>query len=336
LDYDKEEGCSIELDVQFIESGSPDIILTHDRYSEEELSSPIVFSHESDGYLVCSVFAKGKGIVRVGPIHFRHSRLGAGQFIAGGKRICDGNRQELFYYFHPGNLKPPLNIYFAGYKQEEGFGGYMMMKRFGHPFLLIYDPRLEGGKFFLGGSDLEETLVQTIRDHMDLLAFNEEDLIFSGISMGSFAALHYGFKFKAYAIIVCKPILNAVYMADRTRLVRPDEFLTILDIVRYWDKTDENGNLVPLKKFHEELEAQWSGGDGFGNTKVLIAYMEQDDYDDQAYYYILKTQSCKNTEIIGKGYQGRHNDQNAEIAAWFSSQFNRTIKEFSESKNEQS
>ena len=37
------------------------------------------------------------------------------------------------YTFHPGDLKPPLNVYFSGYRTAEGFEGYFMMKRMNAP-----------------------------------------------------------------------------------------------------------------------------------------------------------------------------------------------------------
>ena len=333
-EYKIDEGCSLEFDMQFVQSGSSDEILFQKRYSEEELKSPILFSNSSNGYLICSVFVKGNGLIRIGPVHYRNSRLGAGEFLPGGKRLCDTNRQELFYYFHPGNLKPPFSVYFSCYRPEEGFEGYSVIKSFGHPFLLITDPRLEVGSFYVGSNDLENQLAEIIRKYIDILGFEEEDVIFSGLAMGSFGALYYGSKFKAHSIIVCKPIVDVDYVAERTRLVRPYDFLTSLDIVKYCDKTDDDGNPVSMKESYEELLKRWSEGEGFGDTKLVIAHMEQDDIDDQAYFNIINTQAGKQTTIIAKGYQGRHNDENTKIVDWFVNQYNRVIKEYKEAKNE--
>ena len=33
-------------------------------------------------------------------------------------------------------MKPPLNVYFSGYRTAEGFEGYYMMKRMNAPFYL--------------------------------------------------------------------------------------------------------------------------------------------------------------------------------------------------------
>ncbi|MFC4241966.1 accessory Sec system protein Asp2 [Gryllotalpicola reticulitermitis] len=323
-EYVKDDGCEIELVVQLIQSGTSDVIAYHRRYSEEELAEPIVFAHPTSGYLSCSIFARGKGQVKVGPIHYRHSRLGAGEFLPGGKRLVDSRREELFYFFHPGDLTPPLNIYFAGYRPAEGFEGYFMMSGLGHPFLLITDPRLEGGRFYLGSDELEGQLRQVIRELIDALGFHEEDVIFSGLSMGSFGALYYGSQFKALAIIAGKPMIDLGYVAARGRLVRPKDFLTIFDIVNFWNRADAPS----VDSFTRGLVERWNGDPGFGDTKILMSYMEQDDYDDRAYYTLLNSQTGKPTTVIARGYQGRHNDDSASIVTWFVNQYRRVIDEY--------
>jgi|GEM_PF-67380 len=56
--------------------------------------------------------------------------------------------------------------------------------------------------------------------------------------------------------------------------------------------------------------------------------MQQDDYDDEAYFTLLRTQTGKTTTVIARGYQGRHNDDSASIVAWFVNQYTRVITEF--------
>ncbi|AYG05168.1 accessory Sec system protein Asp2 [Gryllotalpicola protaetiae] len=327
-----DSGVELELVVQLIRSGSSDVIADQRTYSQAELAEPIVFEHASSGYLSCSIFARGHGLVKVGPIHYRHSRLGAGQFIPGGKRLVDSRREELFYYFHPGDLKPPLNIYFAGYRPAEGFEGFFMMAGLGHPFLLFSDPRLEGGRFYLGSDELEGQVRQVIRELIDSLGFREEDVIFSGLSMGSFGALYYGSQFNAQAIIAGKPIIDLGYVAERGRLVRPRDFLTVFDMVNFWDRTDGDGNRISVDSFTQGLIDRWNGEPGFGDTKILMSYMMQDDYDDQAYYTLLNSQTGKPTTVIARGYQGRHNDDSASIVTWFLNQYRRVIDEYVESR----
>lgn len=327
-EYVKDDGCRIELVVQLIQSGTPDVIAYQRSYSEAEMAEPIVFSHPTSGYLSCSIFATGHGLVKVGPVHYRHSRLGAGHFLPGGRRIVDSRREELFYYFHPGDLTPPLNVYFAGYRPAEGFEGYFMMAGLGHPFLLVTDPRLEGGRFYLGSDELESGLRQVIREHIDSLGFRDEDVIFSGLSMGSFGALYYGSQFRALAIIAGKPIVDLGYVAERGRLVRPREFLTVFDIVNFWNEAGRGREATTVDDFTRALVERWNGDPGFGDTKVLMAYMEQDDYDDEAYYTLLNSQTGKPTTVIARGYQGRHNDDSASIVAWFVNQYRRVIDDY--------
>jgi len=330
-EYVKDPGCEIELSLQLIQSGTPDVIAFQKRYSEAEMAEPIVFSHPTSGYLSCSVFAKGAGQVKVGPLHYRHSRLGAGHFLPGGERIVDGGREELFTYFHPGDLSPPLSIYFAGYRPAEGFEGYFMMEGLGHPFLLVTDPRLEGGRFYLGSEELESRLVEAIHDRIDSLGFGERDVIFSGLSMGSFGALYYGSRFDAHAIIAGKPIVDLGHVAERARLVRPDDFFTILDIVNFWSREGRGGEGT-VDGFTQDLIARWNAEPGFGETKILMSYMEQDDYDDEAYYTLLGSQTGKPTTVIARGYQGRHNDDSTSIVTWFSNQYRRVIDEYREAR----
>lgn len=327
-EYVRDAGCEIELSVQLVQSGSPEVIAFQKRYSEADMAEPIVFDHPTSGYLSCSVFAKGTGRVKVGPIHYRHSRLGAGHFLPGGERIVDSGREELFAYFHPGNLQPPLNIYFAGYRPAEGFEGYYMMLSLGHPFVLISDPRLEGGRFYLGSPELESRLMGVIHGRLRGLGFEEEDVIFSGLSMGSFGALYYGSRFRAHAIIAGKPIVDLGYLAERGRLVRPNDFFTIFDIVNFWKRKGREGDGEDIDGFTRDLLARWRGDPGLGETRILLSYMLQDDYDDRAYYALLDSQTGKPTTVIARGYQGRHNDDSKSIVTWFSNQYRRVIDEY--------
>jgi len=326
-EYVTDPGCEIELSVQLVQSGTPDTIVFQRRYAEAELAEPIVIESPTSGYLSCSVFAKGTGQVKVGPIHYRHSRQGAGHFLPGGERIVDSRREELFTYFHPGDLTPPLNIYFAGYRPAEGFEGYFMMQGLGHPFLLVTDPRLEGGRFYLGSQELEGRLLQVIRDRIEALGFGEEDVIFSGLSMGSFGALYYGSQLSPHAIIAGKPIIDLGHLAERGRLVRPNDFFTIFDIVSFWEREGRPGE-ESVDGFTRDLVARWNAEPGFGDTKILLSYMLQDDYDDEAYYTLLTSQTGKPTTVIARGYQGRHNDDSASIVTWFSNQYRRVIEEY--------
>ena len=328
LEYEIEEGCEIALDLHLVPLDQPEVIRLKRRYNQTELQEPLYFDHTESGYLVASIYARGEGLLRIGALHYRHARREVGHFLPGGIRLVDSNRQELFAYYHPGNLKPPLNIYFSGYRPAEGFEGYYMMKSMEHPFLLFTDPRFEGGAFYLGSSELEQQVHNVIQSTMSRLHFREQDLIFSGLSMGTMAALYYGSRYQAYAIIVGKPILDLLYVAYQTPLVRPYEFLTILDIVKYWDKADEEGAEIPIGTFTKDLLDSWREATVFQQTKIAVAHMLDDDYDDQAYYRLLESQLGKDTVIYSRAYQGRHNDQTDKIVNWFVQQYRRLIKEY--------
>ena len=53
-------------------------------------------------------------------------------------------------------------MYFSGYRPE-GFEGYFMMNKMNAPFILIGDPRLEGGSFYLGSETFEQGIINVIQ-----------------------------------------------------------------------------------------------------------------------------------------------------------------------------
>lgn len=280
-----------------------------------------------------NVFVKGQGKLSLGPLHMRYSRGKFGQYLLGGERLFDENREELACYFHPGNLKPPLNIYFSGYRTAEGFEGFFMMKGFDHPYLLVTDPRLEGGDFYMASDELEKLLIKKIKDTLDDLGFDHDQVIFSGLSMGTFGDLYYGSFFSPYAIIVGKPLIHISQVARNLRIKRPNEFMTSLDMVlKELGKVTEEG----LDQLDQLLSRRLKLAD-FDRTTLAIAYMEQDDYDTTAYYSILDCLAESSSRIISRGYMGRHNDESQKIGSWFVNQYRRLLANFEgEEENENS
>ncbi|MCR8968375.1 accessory Sec system protein Asp2 [Facklamia sp. 7083-14-GEN3] len=274
-------------------------------------------------YLSVSLMAKGHGKLSVGALHWRHSRENQSTLIPGGKRYFDQNREEILYYFSPGNLKPPLNIYFSGYRPAEGFEGYGMMKGLKHPYLLLSDPRVEGGSFYIGSKEYEEGVLAIIKEHIELLGFSNHQTIFSGLSMGTFGALYYGSQFSPYAIIIGKPIIYLSYVAERIVLERPDEFYTILDVALKNKYRLENSQVKDLDRI---LMQKIKAAD-LSQTTLAIAYMLHDDYDDRALSSLLMGLQDQNTHIISRGFEGRHNDNSPAINRWFLSQYRRLLKE---------
>lgn len=47
-------------------------------------------------------------------------------------------------------------------------------------------PRIEGGAFYLGSEDYENGIKDVIQGALDYLGFTHDQLILSGLSMGSF------------------------------------------------------------------------------------------------------------------------------------------------------
>lgn len=273
-------------------------------------------------YMNFSLEVKGTGELRLGTLHVRNSRQGFGTFLAGGRRFADRNRREFCSYFDPMDLKPPLNVYYSGYRTAEGFEGYYMMRNLGAPFLLFTDPRLEGGCFYLGSEEYENAILETIRSAMSYLGFGRDDLIMSGISMGTSGALYYGVQLRPHAIILGKPLINLGDIADNEKKIRPGGFPTSLDVML--TQTGEASS--------ERIEAMnrrmWDKIDSANlkNVRIAISYMQQDDYDMTAYEDLLNHLEKKDVRIYGKGLLGRHNDNTKGVLEWLLSRYRNIMR----------
>lgn len=237
-----------------------------------------------------SLEVKGSGELTIGTLHARWGRDGAGDFISGGKRIVDpATREDIAYYFNPGDLKPPLNVYFSGAREREGFEGYFLMKRLNAPMLLFTDMRLAVGGFY---DDAEgyfgKKIIEVIKQTLKKLGFDSSQLVMTGISMGTYPAIKYGAKLKPYAINVAKPLLNLGYIARRAALDRPGGFDTIFDVDGAINRSLSFEKLKELdQKTMNEL-----GQSDLSQTRLFVAYMKNDDYDDHAVAE-LKVTRCK-------------------------------------------
>ncbi|TNU77505.1 accessory Sec system protein Asp2 [Lactococcus lactis] len=294
-------------------------------YSESEIKRGIEVTHEEGktAELNFSLYVTGEGYLNIGTLHYRDSRNKYGEFLLGGEKVSDFRNEEIFYYFNPGDLKPPLNIYFSGYRTLEGFEGFYMMKELGAPFLLIADTRLEGGSFYLGSEELEKKLLDIILYHLNKLGFSRNELILSGLSMGTFGALYYAAKLLPHTVIIGKPLANLGTIAENEKLVRPGGFPTSLDILRSLTGTDSKNKI-------EELNSRfWNVFDNanFFLTQFVISYMKDDDYDQHAYEDLTEHLSNKEVRIIGKGTPGRHNDNWNGIYDWFIGHYKRVLLE---------
>lgn len=326
LEYTKDGTVEISLEISMIQFGyGTDPILQNVwTFSERELEDIVYVENTSEkmGHMFVSIKAKGQGHLTITALHDRHSRRGKGHFIPGGKRVVTSEREEVFYYFDPGNVKPPLNVYFSGYKTQEGFEGYYMMRKMGHPFLLISEARLEGGGLYIGSEEFENAIEQIIREHMRKLGFRNSDVILSGLSMGTFGALYYGCRIRPNTILLGKPLASIGDMAENKRIKSPDGSHSWVDVLhkicgslskdavqqlndRFWDIFDRT---------------DWS------ETRFAVAYMIEDDLDENAYENLQSHLKDAGVQIYGKGLHGRHNDNTPGIVSWFGNQYQGIIK----------
>lgn len=327
LEYTKDDTVEIALEITVLEFGygTDPAIQGVWTFYEKELRDLVYVENQSEntGYLFASVRAKGRGHLKITALHDRHSRKGKGSFIPGGKRTVTSEREEIFYYFDPGNLKPPLNVYFSGYKTQEGFEGYKMMRKMEHPYLLITEARLEGGGFYLGSEEYENRIELIIRRCMKALGFRNNEVILSGLSMGTFGALYYGCKIHPDTILLGKPLASIGNVAENERINRPGGFSTSLDVLYKACGSLEPDAVRRLNdRFWDRFDCtNWSG------TRFVVAYMIEDDYDRTAYENLQSHLKNSNVQIYGKGIHGRHNDNTSGIVNWFVNQYQRILRD---------
>jgi accessory secretory protein Asp2 len=334
LEFTKDESVDVRLVVRGIRSGSRDELACTWIF-EEELKSPdgtmLLEDYGGRELLAFSLQVRGRGRISVGNLHYRHSHLGHGILKTGGIKKQDAAKEEIISFFDPMDRKPPLCVYFAGYRTAEGFEGYYMMKALGAPFLLLTDPRLEGGAFYMGSREYEDKVREIIRDCLNKLGFSRKELILSGISMGSTGALYYSPDFLPYQVIVGKPLVNMGSIAYNEKYHRPGGFPTSLDVLRSISGGD---GPEQIKRANEVFWDKFDSAD-FSDTRFAISYMREDDYDLSGYEDLVRHLAHKEVTIYGKGMTGRHNDNTTGVVEWFRSRylrvfmdaFNRSIDE---------
>lgn len=321
LEYEKDDTVEIQLTISQIASGSISTVENVRVFNENDLKDIIVVGSEKRCLVFPSISVKGNGKLKIIALHDRYSRNGKGHFIPGGQRKVSSSREELFWYFDPADMKPPLNVYFSGYKTQEGFEGYYMLRNMGAPYLLISEPRLEGGAFYLGDKEYENFIVEIIKECLERLGFDRSQLILSGLSMGTFGALYYGCDLRPHAIILGKPLASLGAVAANERINRPGGFPTSLDVLwKQYNSVDKDAMIALNRRFWNKFDnADWS------QTKFEIAYMIEDDYDSNAYKTIIAHVMNSGVSVYGKGLHGRHNDNTNGIVKWYLRQHYKTM-----------
>lgn len=324
LEYQITDSVDILLKVTQLVRGSISEKKREWVFTQEDMKELVsIDSPEGDSLLFVSIHAKGRGELRIVALHDRFSRRKHGSFLPGGERYVSTNREEVFCYFDPGDRKPPLNIYFSGYKTQEGFEGYYLMRKMGAPFLLISESRLEGGAFYMGTPEYEAMIVNMIRKHIDELGFQMSDVVMSGLSMGTYGALYYGCDIRPHAVIIGKPLASIGDVAANETYYRPGGFPTSMDVLLYHQGDTGTNDVQKLnRRFWEKFDrTNWS------KSKFVVAYMIEDDYDMTAYQKLLSHLHDGGVQVYGKGLHGRHNDATGGIVQWFLHQYKKVLIE---------
>lgn len=324
LEYWKEPKVSLSLVITQFAYGSADHILQQWYFDENELQQIMqIEGQRGNGSMFASLHARGNGKLKIVALHKRISRGNHGFFLPGGERYVTARREEAFCYFDPGDLKPPLNVYFSGYKTKQGFEGYNLMKNLGSPFLLVAESRLEGGGFYMGSGEYERLFVNLVKKYMEELGFTADQVILSGISMGTYGALYYGCDIKPHAMILGKPLASIGNVAANEKYLRPGGFSTSLDVLLY-----QSGGLGEneVTKLNDRFWNKFSAVD-WGRSKFIVSYMLEDDYDADAYATLLSHLQSEGVRVYGKGIHGRHNDNTPAIVNWFVGQFEKVLRE---------
>lgn len=324
LEYKKDPEVEIMLSITHFVNGSLSEVAQKWVFSEEQMKEVVTIDNQGGyGPLFVSLLAKGAGKLEVIALHDRISRRGCGTFLPGGERYVTSNREEVFCYFDPGDGKPPLNVYFSGYKTRQGFEGYNLMRKMGSPFLLIAEPRLEGGCFYMGDDEYEKMISDMIKKYMKELDFSSDEVIMAGLSMGTFGAMYYGCDILPHAMLLGKPLASIGNVAVNERINRPGGFATSLDVLNYISGgLDKEASIKLNEKFWSKFDkSDW------GNSKFVVSYMIEDDYDSDAYKNLISHLHSDGVQVYGKGIHGRHNDDTGAIVRWFSSQFKKILSE---------
>lgn len=324
LEYDKDPTVSISLEITQFAHASSDQVVRQWIFNEKDLEQIVqIESMQGDVPAFVSVCAKGKGRLRIIALHKRISRGRHGFFLPGGERYVTSEREELFCYFDPRDMKPPLNVFFSGWELVENFQGYNLNRKLGCPFLLLSEHRLRGGSFYVGSREYEEMVLSVIKKYMKELNFSSEQVVLSGLSMGAYASMYYGCDIKPHALVLMKPLAGIGNVAANEKYARPGGYPTSLDVLMYLGG-DTNGEAV--KKINDKFWDKFDSAN-WGKSKFIISYMIEDDFESGVYEELISHLHSEGVQVYGRGLHGRHGDAQKATADWFSSQFKKMISE---------
>lgn len=323
LEYSKDPSVSVSLEItQFVE-GSLAEIAEHWKFNETESAQVIQVESKQGGQAFVSICARGSGTLRIIALHKRNSRGSHGYFLPGGERYVTSDREEIFCYFDPRDMKPPLNVFFSGWEIPERFQGYNLNRKLGCPFLLLKEHRLRGGSFYVGSKEYEAMVLSVIRKYMRELGFSSNQVILSGLSMGAYASMYYGCDIRPHALVLMKPLAGIGNVAANEKYSRPGGYPTSLDVLKF---LGGDTDLEAIKKVNEKFWKKFDSAD-WGESKFIISYMVEDDFESGVYEEMLSHLCSGGVQVYGRGLHGRHGDAQAATANWFSSQFIKMLNE---------
>lgn len=325
FEYSKSEKVELMLRIILLEDSEKGNIHKIWEFSGVELSDSFQISNiYQSGIMFVSIHAKGSGDINIKSFHIRPSKGKIGFFVPGGSRMKTSSGEELFYYYDPGDMNPPLNVFFADFKKREAFTEYQKLKKLGTPTLLIMDTRMECGAFYIGDNEYEKMISSIIQDCLKKLDFDRNAVIMGGTGMGAYGAVYYACEFKPTALVIGKPIVNLGDMALYEKSFRPGIFPESLDILmkNCGELTPENVENFNSRLWEKFDKAIWS------DVIFAIAYMQEDEYDPNAYEDFLLHLARSNAQIFGKSIYGRHDDESVKLDTWLYSQYMQILHKF--------
>lgn len=331
--YDPDKQLTLWLECTRDEKISVQLVIYNLDGSEQRFEIPLATGSQEmvvpmgvtnyERFIGVSIQVRGRGPLEIGTFHYRWTRNGYGNYIVGGKKIVNpSNNEEIAYYICPGDLKPPLFIYFSGARSKEGFEAYPLFKHTGKPFILFTDPRLQMGQFYTGHF-FQQKIKEIIQQTVSRFGFTMQDVVTTGLSMGSYPALKLGAELGVHAVICGKLLTNLGYLAERAPRERPYGFDTGLDIA---SRNASSMSSTALKKLDQQFWQQFDQTD-LSNTKLFVVYMKDDDYDNRAITRLKKSPSViAGRQFVYRGLDGRHNDNTAASSGIFVNWINTMIQ----------
>ena len=188
-----------------------------------------------------------------------------------------------------------------------------MMKKMKTPFMLFEDTGLVGGAFYRGTKAFQQEIVKRIQEKLAYLGFTNEQLVLSGMSMGTHASLYYAADLLPHGVIINKPMVNLNQVAENQILKAPQIFPFVLDLQTYLSDHQQLSNITVIdQEFWEHFRSA-----DLSKTNFFIAHMLNDDYDDRIFGQLRDWLIQSQNIVMHKEIPGRHNDNNEISVAMF-------------------